>query len=95
MEKHKVLYLETLLQRSGQRPSNLRRYCVNMGELQERAACCYAEPIKIARHEFVEMLLLDACFIVEQFRMSKIDLRDDYYNVFRMLEYWWVKQTRS
>lgn len=51
--------------------------------LEERARCCYAEPIKIARHEFAEMLVLDACFIVELFRRFKLDLWDDDNNVFR------------
>ena len=48
MQRHKVLYLEKLLQRRGEDLSNLTRYCFTMGNSEERALCCYEEPTKIA-----------------------------------------------
>ncbi|KAL9411167.1 hypothetical protein AB3S75_044874 [Citrus x aurantiifolia] len=85
MQRHKVLYLRKLLERRWEydRRDLLSCCCDRMDELEEIARCCYAEPIEIARHEFVEMLVLDACFIVELFRRFKLDLWDNDNNVFR------------
>lgn len=83
MQRHKVLYLQNLLQPRWDREELLSCYCHGMGQLEERVRCCYAEPIEIAGGEFVEMLVLDACFIVELFRRFKLDLWDDDNNVFR------------
>ncbi|KAL9408630.1 hypothetical protein AB3S75_047081 [Citrus x aurantiifolia] len=83
MQRHKVLYLQNLLERSREYCGDLLSCCCErMGLLEERARC-YAEPIEISGREFVEMLVLDACFIVELFRRFKLDLWDDDDNVFR------------
>ncbi|KAL9408629.1 hypothetical protein AB3S75_047080 [Citrus x aurantiifolia] len=82
MQKHKVLYLKKLLQRRGEDLSSLGRYLVAMRELEEKARCCYEEPTHMLLREFVEMLLLDACFIVELFRKFELDLWEDDDNVF-------------
>ncbi|KAK9183295.1 hypothetical protein WN944_026446 [Citrus x changshan-huyou] len=79
MQKHKVLSLKKLLRRRG----SSQRYLVAMGKLEEKARCSYAEPIDMYRHEFVEMLVLDACFIVELFRKFKPDPWDNDNDVFR------------
>ncbi|KAK9174701.1 hypothetical protein WN943_000049 [Citrus x changshan-huyou] len=84
MERHKVLYLKNLLERSREFCGDLLSCCCErMGLLEERARCCYAEPIEISGREFVGMLVLDACFIVELFRRFKLDLWDDDNNVLR------------
>ncbi|GAY34967.1 hypothetical protein CUMW_284790, partial [Citrus unshiu] len=83
MERHKVLYLKNLLRRSKDPGYLFSCFCHRMGKLEARARCCYAEPIEISGSEFVEMLVLDACFIVELFRRFKLDLWDDDNNVFR------------
>lgn len=105
MQMHKVLNLKKLLQLGGDDVSryfippdeekrvkdlqNLTRFLVAMGKLKERASYCYAEPIEMNSRQFVAMLLLDSCFIVEVFRKLKLDLWDDDDNVFRTS---WVRK---
>ncbi|CAK9181079.1 unnamed protein product [Ilex paraguariensis] len=66
MEEHKLLYLQELLKRRNE--LNVDMYVIAMQELEQKARKCYAEPIKMNRDEFVEMLLLDGTFIIELFR---------------------------
>ncbi|XP_059447889.1 UPF0481 protein At3g47200-like [Corylus avellana] len=69
MEEHKLRYLQLLLQRRNE--SSVERYIKAMRELEGRARRFYAETISLTTDEFVEMLLLDGCFIIELFRKFK------------------------
>uniref|UniRef100_A0A6N2MMB1 Uncharacterized protein n=1 Tax=Salix viminalis TaxID=40686 RepID=A0A6N2MMB1_SALVM len=63
MEEHKMHYLKMFLQR---RPENsLTSYVAAMRGLEERARRYYHQPVSLEKDAFVEMLLLDGCFIVE------------------------------
>ncbi|KAB5573116.1 hypothetical protein DKX38_000310 [Salix brachista] len=63
MEEHKKHYLQMFLQR---RPENsLTSYVEAMRGLEERARQYYHYPVSLDNDAFVEMLLLDGCFIVE------------------------------
>ncbi|KAJ6393042.1 hypothetical protein OIU77_022509 [Salix suchowensis] len=63
MEEHKMHYLKMFLQR---RPGNsLTSYVAAMRGLEERARQYYHQPVSLDKDAFVEMLLLDGCFIVE------------------------------
>ncbi|KAJ6713853.1 hypothetical protein OIU85_025474 [Salix viminalis] len=63
MEEHKKHYLQMFLQR---RPENsLTSYVAAMRGLEERARENYQQPVSLGKDAFVEMLLLDGCFIVE------------------------------
>ncbi|XP_047335300.1 UPF0481 protein At3g47200-like [Impatiens glandulifera] len=69
MEEHKRRYLQLLLQRREE--SSVDRYVTAIRALEERARGCYAEDICLhANDSFVEMLILDGCFIVELCRKS-------------------------
>ncbi|KAJ4722913.1 hypothetical protein OWV82_006344 [Melia azedarach] len=70
MEKHKTLYLKLLLQRRGE--TDVTRYVTAMRALEERARKCYTEPMNLEQGQFVEMMLLDACFITELLRKYKM-----------------------
>ncbi|KAL3506439.1 hypothetical protein ACH5RR_031821 [Cinchona calisaya] len=90
MEEHKLRYLQLLLK---QRNDNLDRYVNAMRSLEEKARECYAEAesITLNRHEFVEMLVLDGCFIVELLRKYNMNfLRDKNDVIFKMdwMIYW-------
>ncbi|KAI8009690.1 UPF0481 protein [Camellia lanceoleosa] len=64
MEEHKLRYLQQLLQRRNE--TSAERYIVAMQESEQRARKCYAEPINsLDSNVFVDMMLLDGCFIVE------------------------------
>ncbi|XP_077220155.1 UPF0481 protein At3g47200-like [Tasmannia lanceolata] len=68
MEKHKWRFLRHLLERTGH---SVELYLESMSELEEQARQCYAGPIiDMGSREFVEMMILDASFIVELLRGS-------------------------
>jgi hypothetical protein len=76
MEDHKLRYLQLLLQRRNE--TSVETYIKAMRELEGRARRCYAEPISLTTDEFVEMMLLDGCFIIELFRkFEMLDLIDE------------------
>ncbi|KAK9141658.1 hypothetical protein Syun_011058 [Stephania yunnanensis] len=70
MENHKFHYLQQFL--NHKRPSttlqDCAKACVRMLKgCEEKARECYADDIKLTSDEFVEMMMLDGCFIVELF----------------------------
>ncbi|KAM7465779.1 hypothetical protein LguiB_013341 [Lonicera macranthoides] len=82
MEEHKLRYLKFYLEG---KHHNVQRYIVAMQELEEETRRCYAEPVSLDSNEFVEMMLLDGCFIVELLRkFERIYLREKNDPIFRM-----------
>ncbi|KAL2492324.1 hypothetical protein Adt_27952 [Abeliophyllum distichum] len=76
MEQHKVRYLKLVLQRKDE--SILERCVTAMRHLEVRARKCYAEDIQLGVDEFVKMLLLDGCFIIEFLhKLQNIKCRDE------------------
>eukprot|EP00268_Persea_americana_P001514 TRINITY_DN10466_c0_g1_i1.p1 TRINITY_DN10466_c0_g1~~TRINITY_DN10466_c0_g1_i1.p1 ORF type:complete len:510 (-),score=69.43 TRINITY_DN10466_c0_g1_i1:428-1840(-) len=66
MEEHKWRYLHAILGRNGE--DCLLRCLRKVKELEEQARECYSEEIDgLDSKSFVEMLVLDACFIIELF----------------------------
>ncbi|KAH9681096.1 hypothetical protein WN943_029487 [Citrus x changshan-huyou] len=61
-EEHKTCYLKKLLERTS---IPLSDYVMAMRALEDRARMCYGGSISLNRDEFVKMMLLDGCFIVE------------------------------
>ncbi|KAJ6944213.1 hypothetical protein NC652_009584 [Populus alba x Populus x berolinensis] len=66
MEEHKKRYLQELLQRRGE--SSVERYVEAMSGVEGKARKFYDQSVSLCQDEFVEMLLLDGCFIVELIR---------------------------
>ncbi|KAJ0089346.1 hypothetical protein Patl1_32793 [Pistacia atlantica] len=67
MEERKKKYLKELLERRAK--EDLNRYVTAIGELEKIARSCYADDFSnIETNEFVEMMLLDGCFIIELLR---------------------------
>ncbi|KAG9154757.1 hypothetical protein Leryth_014258 [Lithospermum erythrorhizon] len=82
MEEHKLCYLRLMLQRKNE---NLAKYVSAMRSLEEEARKCYAEPVELGSDEFVEMLILDSCFVVELMRKYEMgNLIEENDNVFNM-----------
>ncbi|KAL0438155.1 UNVERIFIED_CONTAM: hypothetical protein Slati_2298500 [Sesamum latifolium] len=71
MEQHKFRYLKLLLKR--RKESSVDKYVMAMRSLEEKARKCYAGPVEFSPDDFVEMLLLDGCFIIELIRKYGID----------------------
>lgn len=65
MDRHKWRALHRMLRRMGQ---TIDTHLEAMKELEEKARACYEGPLCLTSNEFVEMLVLDGCFILEFFR---------------------------
>ncbi|KAG8362931.1 hypothetical protein BUALT_BualtUnG0022300 [Buddleja alternifolia] len=75
MEEHKLRYLRLLLQRKNESTADI--FVSAVGELCKEAQKCYAEPINLSDSKFIEMMVLDGCFIIELVRKSNMEcLRD-------------------
>ncbi|KAL5698302.1 hypothetical protein ACHQM5_029360 [Ranunculus cassubicifolius] len=65
MEVHKQRYLNDFLKR---RPDiGLKNYVRILRDIEERARNCYAECIMLGSDDFIQIMLLDGCFIIELF----------------------------
>ncbi|KAF5464927.1 hypothetical protein F2P56_014964 [Juglans regia] len=85
MEEHKLRYLKQMLER--RKEHSLEDYMEALRKLEDRARKCYAdaECISQKKDEFVGMMLLDGCFIIELFRkLEDKTLRDEHDPIFQM-----------
>ncbi|KAK3200401.1 hypothetical protein Dsin_023816 [Dipteronia sinensis] len=62
MEEHKLRYSEQFLQRT---QVSLEDFLIFIKSKEEELRNCYAETIPLASQDFVEMILLDAIFLIE------------------------------
>ncbi|PWA84821.1 hypothetical protein CTI12_AA155880 [Artemisia annua] len=65
MERHKWRAFYQILKRGKQ---DAKLYLDTIKELEERARGCYEGNITISSNDFVEMMVLDGCFVLELFR---------------------------
>ncbi|KAJ4733182.1 hypothetical protein LUZ62_084323 [Rhynchospora pubera] len=65
MECHKWRFLKSFLRRNNK--LCVEAYIQAVGSLEMDARQCYSEMVDLSKNEFVEMLLLDGCFILELF----------------------------
>ncbi|XP_027116706.2 UPF0481 protein At3g47200-like [Coffea arabica] len=69
MEKHKLRYFKEILRRKGE--SSAEKYIIALANLQDQARRCYAEEISLSEDDFVDMLCLDGCFVIEFLRKRR------------------------
>ncbi|KAK2640626.1 hypothetical protein Ddye_028421 [Dipteronia dyeriana] len=62
MEEHKLRYSKQFLQRT---QVSLEEFLIYIKSREEKLRNCYAETIPLASHDFVEMIFLDAIFLIE------------------------------
>ncbi|GLT63570.1 hypothetical protein SLA2020_361270 [Shorea laevis] len=74
-EKIKFNYLEGLLYRTHDRERTLMEWIKEIAKYETEARGCYAEEIHMSKQAFIEMLVLDGCFIVELFRKVAGEVR--------------------
>ncbi|KAI8011366.1 UPF0481 protein [Camellia lanceoleosa] len=75
MEDHKLRYLLQFLERNG---TGVEKYIVAMQKSKKKARKFYADPIHLNSNDFVEMKLLDSCFIIQLFHgFRNVELRTD------------------
>ncbi|KAJ1418860.1 hypothetical protein SESBI_15459 [Sesbania bispinosa] len=68
IEEHKYRYLGSLLCRTQTKGLGLEELLKSIASLESEARECYSETINLDSHEFIEMMVLDGCFIIELFR---------------------------
>ncbi|KAF8403232.1 hypothetical protein HHK36_011333 [Tetracentron sinense] len=69
IQEHKWRFLGSLVSRTQTRGLGLEHYLNAIEPLEDKARESYSEVIGLGTDEFVEMMVLDGCFIVELFRM--------------------------
>ncbi|XP_031285197.1 UPF0481 protein At3g47200-like [Pistacia vera] len=80
MEKEKQRYLKEFLERTGAKLDDLLNLIT---EKEQQLRSCYAEEIELDREEFVEMILVDATFIIEVLLRSQFrDLENQEDHIF-------------
>ncbi|XP_010503684.1 PREDICTED: UPF0481 protein At3g47200-like [Camelina sativa] len=65
MDRHKWRAVNRVLKRTNQ---GIKMYIDAMRELEEKARACYEGPLSLNSNDFIEMLVLDGCFVLELFR---------------------------
>ncbi|CAK9145848.1 unnamed protein product [Ilex paraguariensis] len=84
MKEYKLWYLHDLLKR---RNESVDEYVEALTNLEKEAQKCYVEPIKLKKDKFVEMMLLDGCFIIELFhKFNNPTLRYAHDPIFQILK---------
>ncbi|KAG8370290.1 hypothetical protein BUALT_Bualt14G0101600 [Buddleja alternifolia] len=66
MEQYKCRYMKQLLWVNNEQ--SVDRYVIAAIKMQKRARECYAGPIDLDENEFIKMMILDGCFLIELFR---------------------------
>ncbi|CAN6539901.1 unnamed protein product [Malus baccata var. baccata] len=70
MEGIKLWYLHCLLQRDQTRKTGLEHFVEAIRDIEQDCRDSYEEQIDMSTDDFVEMLVVDGCFIIELFRKS-------------------------
>ncbi|XP_042055202.1 UPF0481 protein At3g47200-like [Salvia splendens] len=80
MEDQKWRYLNTLIARAPNSEATLDTCIKSLRQVEQKARKFYGQPIPMGRDRLVELLLLDACFIIELFlnyAFKSLRRRDD------------------
>ena len=67
MEKHKVRYIKSFLQKA---EINLETLVSTVREMEDSIRCCYLETVQLRSDKFVKMIMFDVSFILELFWRS-------------------------
>ena len=76
-EEHKWRYLGSLLSKTKIIGLTLEDYLKSIHPLEKEARECYSETIHLSSNEFLEMMVVDGCFILELFRKVDNHIRCD------------------
>lgn len=80
MEELKLRYLENFLRRNEER--SMKDYLGVVRQREKETRECYAESIELTSEEFMQMVLLDAIFVIEFFLLWYIDSPDETDRIF-------------
>ncbi|KAB1213108.1 hypothetical protein CJ030_MR5G015904 [Morella rubra] len=68
MEKTKLWYSHGLLSRAPTERTTLECFVQEIGSMEQHCRESYAEEIHLSKEEFIEMMVVDGCFIIEFLR---------------------------
>ncbi|KAM1797829.1 hypothetical protein EV1_031641 [Malus domestica] len=89
MEKLKRVYFHRVFK---PKPEELDQATEAMQKLEEAARSCYSEESKLCSEEFVKMMLIDGCFIVELLRDS---MQQDFVHTPSTIKRWMLPTLRQ
>ncbi|KAF5179543.1 hypothetical protein FRX31_030870 [Thalictrum thalictroides] len=76
-EKHKLWYLHGFISRATPPQTSFKDMVKGVKNQEEKARACYAEEIHISSDDFVKMMVIDGCFILELFYRKWEDHREE------------------
>ncbi|XP_062009685.1 UPF0481 protein At3g47200-like [Rosa rugosa] len=65
MERIKLCYLHCLLNRTPTPDTTLKHLVKRVRAIEQACRDCYDEKIDMSSHQFVEMMVVDGCFVIE------------------------------
>ncbi|XP_021804830.1 UPF0481 protein At3g47200-like isoform X3 [Prunus avium] len=77
MQEIKLWYLHCLLDRKPTSETSLEYLVEAIKSMEQDCHDCYGEKIHMSSEKFVEMMVVDGCFIVELFRKTASEVQDD------------------
>ncbi|KAJ7001648.1 hypothetical protein NC653_011915 [Populus alba x Populus x berolinensis] len=89
IEEHKWRFLGGVLARTQQHGIGINDFFKAIAPIEEKIRDCYSETIECSRQEFLEMMVLDGCFIIELFcivgGIVQGDIDDPIFKMTRMI----------
>jgi hypothetical protein len=77
MQKTKLWYLHCLLNRAPTGKTTLECFVEAIGRIEQECRACYEGEIGFSEKEFIEMMVVDGCFILELFRKDLNEVQQD------------------
>jgi hypothetical protein len=77
MQKIKLWYLHRFLNRAPTKETNLECFVDSIGRIEQECRACYAGEVDFDENEFVEMMVVDGCFIIELIRKASKEVQRD------------------
>jgi hypothetical protein len=77
MQKIKLWYLHCFLNRAPTTETSLECFVEAIGRIEQECRACYAGEVSFAENEFIEMMVVDGCFIVELIRRASKEVQRD------------------
>ncbi|CAL9012417.1 unnamed protein product, partial [Prunus brigantina] len=73
MEEIKQWYLHCLLERRGNQEASMMSFVKGIRSMEKYCRDCYGEKVNLSSDDFVEIMVVDGCFIIELFRKYNTD----------------------
>lgn len=75
MEEIKQWYLHCLLERRGNQEASMMSFVKGIRSMEKYCRDCYGEKVNLSSDDFVEIMVVDGCFIIELFRKYITDAK--------------------